>query len=237
MQLFIADIRSEHEAVLREEEARHCIKVLRHQPGDRIHCVDGLGTYYATRLVQGTPGEVLLQIESRTHDWGEHPGSICLAVSPLRLRDRFEWLVEKAVELGVTEIMPFTSQHTDKYQSRYKEERLLTLMRTALKQSLRARLPVLHPLRDLADCLATHRDGLRLIAHAAAPQHLDNLHDTTAAADQITLYIGPEGDFGASEYEMAQAQGLVPVHLGATRLRSETAALFGLSLLKAARGY
>lgn len=237
MQLFWAKILDERHGILPPDEARHCLKVLRHGVGDSIHCFDGAGTMYAARIARIAGGEVYLDLIEASPGWGEHGRHLCLAVSPLRLRDRFEWLVEKAVELGATEIVPVLCQHTDKYKARFKPERLETLILTATKQCLRAALPPLHPPVDLTTWLAQGVPGTGLIAQAGAAVGLASFPAALPSVQRLCILIGPEGDFSPEEMATAQAAGFLPVHLGHTRLRTETAGVHALSLIKAAWGY
>lgn len=235
MQLFWAEIVDEQRAILPPEEARHCLKVLRHQTGDLIHCCDGVGTMYEARIARTTAKEVHLDLLQAHPGWGEHGRHLCLAVSPLRLRDRFEWLLEKAVELGVNEIVPVRCQRTDKYKAQFKTARAQTILLTAAKQCLRSAIPQLHEPVALETWLEKQGKGGCYLAVAEATQGLAQAD--LAPQDRISLLIGPEGDFTPEEQAAAQAAGFLPVHLGRTRLRTETAGIFALSQVKVAWGY
>jgi 16S rRNA (uracil1498-N3)-methyltransferase len=239
MQIFLAKILSQQKAALFEDEARHCVKVLRHQVGDEIHCIDGQGVYYLASITEAGPKKVELTLLDQQKGWGEPAGELTLAVSPLRLKDRFEWLVEKAVELGIHRIQPLRCARTEKYKAKVNPFRLETLIQTATKQCLRSRLPTLLPEQAFDDWIATQSGAYEaaFIARGDAPTPLSSQHEKVVAASRLCLLIGPEGDFTDEEYAAAQAAGFLPVHLGRTRLRTETAGLFALGQVKAIRGY
>lgn len=237
MQVFFADVLSDGSLRLPPEEAQHCVRVLRKRPGDEIHCIDGKGHYFAGKISLIEKDRVDVQALHQVDDWGEHAFGITLAVSPLHNKDRFEWIIEKAVELGVTAIQPLMCRHTDKYQARYKDARLMTILSSALKQCKRSRMPVLHPAADATPWLRESHSGLRLIASGDAATHIYKETETIAQAQEVTLLIGPEGDFSAEELALAHEAGWRAVSLGNNRLRTETAALMGLSYIKGVKGY
>lgn len=236
MQLFLLTQLSDSTAVLESEEARHCIKVLRHRVGDLINGIDGVGAYYQARITANKKDEVHLAIVEKTENWGEHPYQIRLLVSPLRLRDRFEWLLEKAVELGATEIVPTLCRHTLAHV-RYKPARMEKIMISAMKQCKRSRLTVLSEALPFEQVIAAEQEGLRLIAQADAFVSLPALATAVEDAQTVSLLIGPEGDFSNEEMDGAAAAGYQTIHLGTQRLRAETAAIHGLSGIKLLKGY
>jgi 16S rRNA (uracil1498-N3)-methyltransferase len=239
MQVFLIERVTNQGGWLNADETRHCRKVLRQHPGDELHTVDGAGQYYLARIEAFEGKETRLQVLAQHRDWGEHPGHLCLAVSPLRLRDRFEWIIEKAVELGATEIVPLSCARTDPYKSTFKPERLQGIMLTALKQCKRSRLPHLHPLTPLADWLQRPLTGAGLLAYCEDSLPRRPLSEALASGTpaSLTLLIGPEGDFSPEEATQAHDAGYQPITLGDNRLRSETAAIHAMSLVKGAWGY
>ena len=128
MQIFLLELIDNQHARLNEQESKLCTKVLRHQVGDLIDCIDGKGSKFLCRIDKANIRGVELSIQSREENWGETAGKIILAISPLRLKDRFEWALEKAVELGVDEIYPIQCKRTDRYKSKLKIPRLETLL-------------------------------------------------------------------------------------------------------------
>ncbi|MEO0471003.1 MAG: RsmE family RNA methyltransferase [Bacteroidota bacterium] len=237
MQLFLAEVLDTPQARLGETETKHCIRVLRHKRGDLIDCIDGKGHKLLCRIVDFSPRETLLEITETIDSWGEHTGNLQLAISPLRLKDRFEWIIEKAVELGVNEIFPVSCQHTDKYQSKFKPTRLETIILTALKQCKRSHLPILHPLQPLNDLLSKPRMGDAFIAYGDGDGPLQQYAERIQSADNICLLIGPEGDFTPAEVDWAKENGFTAVQLGHNRLRTETAGVYALSVVKMLRDY
>lgn len=239
MQLFFVDEISSDSAVLRGNEARHCIKVLRHQPGDRIHVTNGQGTIWEAMITSTDKKEVTVSLELEVPGYGEHGESITLIFSPLRLKDRFEWMVEKAVELGVTDLVPVRCTRTDKYKANVKEDRIKTILLTATKQCLRSKIPHLHEYQPFEEYIKIPqpKESLGLIARSDGKAGIQELAAEVKGSPSLSVLIGPEGDFTDSEYELAITQGFRPVHLGHQRLRSETAAVFALGALKLLKGY
>ncbi|MEL6674051.1 MAG: RsmE family RNA methyltransferase [Bacteroidota bacterium] len=236
MQLFLISSSDHKQGQLSAGETRHSLKVLRHQIGEEIHGIDGKGNYYRARLKAVIDQQAQLEILEHQKDWGEAPGRLVLAIAPLRLKDRFEWAIEKAVELGVTEIYPIQTQRVDPYKSKFKPERLRTIMVTAMKQCKRSRLPLLHDRLSWQEFLA-HQPSLpnqKYLAWCEAEAPLSERVQAAPFADTL-LVIGPEGDFSPEEIQQAQQKDFQLVSLGSTRLRTETAALYALSLLKARR--
>jgi 16S rRNA (uracil1498-N3)-methyltransferase len=237
MQIFWLEVLNSTLARLNQSESLHCRKVLRHQKGDEIFCIDGKGKAYRTRIKAFEKQQTQLEILETIPGWGEHNCHIRLIVSPLRLKDRFEWLIEKSVELGVTEIYPVQCLRTDKYKAKFKPERLNTLLLTATKQCKRSRIPILHPVQGLNDYLSLDRQGPSYLAYCEAETLLQEQKDQIAAAAELNLLIGPEGDFTEAEVEWAEAHGFQRISLGKARLRTETAGIYGLGVFKMVRGY
>lgn len=239
MQLFFADDISSNSAILKADEARHCVKVLRHQPGDSIHITNGQGIVWEAIITHTDKKEVTVTLEKAIPGFGEHEYRIQLAFSPLRLKDRLEWLVEKAVELGVTDLIPVRCERTDKYKANFKPERIQTILLTATKQCLRSKVPTLHEYQSLENYLTNipRPETLNLIARSDAEEGMPDLTEDVLLTQEISLLIGPEGDFTDKEYETAISQGFRPIHLGHQRLRSETAAVYALGAVKLFKGY
>jgi 16S rRNA (uracil1498-N3)-methyltransferase len=210
---------------LPEDEARHAVRVLRHGVGDELVVVDGEGGRHRVRLTradkQAAEGEVL----ATEREVGEPPFPVRIALAPLKQPARFETFVEKAVELGVTEIVPLLTARTE--QTRLKGDRLHGILVAAMKQSGRTRLPTFRDPTPLRALLDAPLEGLRLICHeAAAPEAA--LAARLAEAPRplpVTALVGPEGGFTEAEVAEAEAAGWAVVSLGPRRLRAETAAL------------
>lgn len=237
MQIFLLEWIDMPHGRLGATETRHCMKVLRHQIGDQIFCIDGQGTGYQTRILSYEQQQTKLEIQEVLPNWGEHDTHLRLIVSPLRLKDRFEWLIEKAVELGVTEIFPVQCRRTDKHKAKFKPTRLETLILTATKQCKRSRIPTLHPLQTLNDFLSEEQSGLSYLAFCEAENLLQSHAAAIRAAPTLNLLIGPEGDFTEAEVEWAESHGFQQISLGEARLRTETAGLYALSVVKMLKGW
>lgn len=230
MELFYAYEVSGRYCRLDAEESGHCVRVLRHRAGDEVYVIDGRGALYHCRLTQDSPKGAEAEILSQQADWGAHPYHLTIGCCPTKNNDRFEWFVEKATELGVDCIVPLIGEHSERKV--YKTERALRIALSATKQSLKARIPeIAEPLsvKDFISHSERSEESLRLIAYCFEDethprQSIRQVLDASGARD-ITVLIGPEGDFSPEEASLALANGYIPVHLGASRLRTETAAV------------
>lgn len=235
MNLFYFSRLNDGIGILEGEEAKHCVRVLRQQKGDEISGVDGKGNFHTGTITQMSKTSVEVSISETISEWGEHDFDIRIITSPLRLPDRFEWLVEKAVELGATSVEPVILQRTVKPSIRM--ERLTKIMVSALKQCKRSRLPDLKEPTKFQDFLEEEFDGLKFIASADAEEGFDAYREQIRDAGSISYLIGPEGDFSPQEYQQAVAAGFKPMNLGTNRLRAETAVIHFLSGIKYTKGY
>ena len=218
-----------------DEEAKHCMKVMRKRQGEEVIGIDGKGNMYRARILELGKRSIELSIMEVVPDWGEKPQTIRLLVSPLHKADRFEWLVEKAVELGATAITPYLGKHTVKTGVRL--ERLQRIALAALKQSLRSRLPQITEPEPFEEVVANCDGAVKLMGHGPSGKPFREQIDFIGNAASIDLLIGPEGDFSESELQFAQDSGFSPIALGSNRLRSETAAIHLLGLVKSAMAY
>lgn len=210
---------------LPEEEARHAIKVLRHGTGDLLQAVDGRGNIYEVRLLSTDPRHAAVDIVSATPQPRQWPTRITVAVAPTKNIDRMEWLVEKLTEMGVDEIVPVRCERSERRECR--PDRLRRIAVSAMKQSLKATLPAIADMTPLRQFLDSDRSQLRYVAYcdeAVAPRRL-LAGVYTPVAESVSILIGPEGDFSPQEITAAIKAGFIPVSLGDTRLRTETAAV------------
>lgn len=221
--------------VLLGEEAKHCVKVLRLKPGDKLVAVDGAGNMYEGMIERLGKERVEFSLGEPTPNWGEHSYQIRLWASPLHKADRFEWLVEKAVELGVTEICPYHSGRTVK--TGFRVERMERIAIAATKQSKRSRTPIVREPISFKKALSEATGDLRMIAWMQASAPVMHFQAQVIAAQSLDLFIGPEGGFSDEEADLALQSGLVQISLGANRLRTETAAMHLLSLIKGIKQY
>lgn len=235
MNLFLVQTNGNGGVFMDETESRHCIKVLRHQLHDTIMAIDGKGNQYSCRIIGITKKEVELEVLNKHENWGEKDQHIHLIISPLRQKDRFEWAIEKAVELGVNQITPILCNRTVK--TGVKIPRLQTIVQSALKQSKRSSMPTIVAPLPIAACLQKAMDGVKMIGWCETEKPIQQLHDEIRNANTVHVLIGPEGDFSAEEVALAQEAGFREISLGTNRLRTETAAIHVLSIIKYIQGW
>ncbi|MCQ2606539.1 MAG: 16S rRNA (uracil(1498)-N(3))-methyltransferase [Bacteroidales bacterium] len=222
MNLFYSTDISETQIVLPEEEARHCTKVLRKTVGDEVYVIDGKGTLYLTKIEAVGKKDCVCSIISKTEAFGGHNYYVRMCVAPTKNIDRFEFFVEKAVEIGVDEIIPIVSDNSERKV--LKLDRIERIVLSAMKQSYKATMPKIAELTDIKDVLSANYDGVKCIAHCE-DQEKTLLRDIASEHKTVTILIGPEGDFSIQEIEQAKQNGWKPVSLGESRLRTETAAI------------
>ena len=240
---------------LNPEESGHCVKVLRHREGDEIAVMDGAGTLLWCRLDEASSKEAVATVVRREPGFGGHPYRLTLAVCPTKNMDRYEWMAEKATEFGVDAIVPVIGERSERKVC--KTERLERIVLSAAKQSLKAAVPVVAQPSSVMDFIASFNSGassgvsalstpvtpgasspsargepLKLIAYCFEGEKL-SIREALEASTQrdVVVLIGPEGDFSPREVAAAIKAGFKPVHLGTSRLRTETAALAAASAL------
>lgn len=219
---------------LGEEESAHCVRVLRHRAGDRINVIDGHGTMYECTLVADSPKGAEARIEQAHQNWGGHPYDLTMAVCPTKNIDRYEWFAEKATEFGVDRIVPVIGEHSER--KILKPERMNRILLSAAKQSLKASIPELSDTISVRDFIGSTAgtDALKMIAYCFEDgQQRHSIREVLENNDEkeVIVLIGPEGDFSREEADAAVAAGYVPVHIGESRLRTETAALASVSMV------
>lgn len=224
MQLFYAPEITIPRYTLPEEESKHCLRVLRMELGDELHLTDGRGTMYRCKVVDANAKRCTVEVVERIDNYEPLPYRLTMAVAPTKNIDRFEWFLEKATEVGVTEIYPIECDHSERRQIKLdREQKVIT---AAVKQSLKAYHPTLHPLTDLRTILAMEFEGEKYIAHCndslGEREYLGNL---VKKGGNALILIGPEGDFSPEEITFALRNGFKPITLGNQRLRTETAAV------------
>lgn len=217
---FSPDIRKS--ALLGENESQHCVKVLRMREGDALTITDGMGCFYECTLLQANPKQCLVGIQNileKPKGWNHR---LWIAFAPVKQMERNEWFVEKAVEIGIDGFSPILSQYSERKE--IKKERLEKIAVSAMKQSQRAYLPEIDAMTGFEYLISRPFDGKKFIAHCydlpKAP-----LAQRYQKGEDALILIGPEGDFSCEEVEKAIDAGFVPVSLGESRLRTETACL------------
>lgn len=225
MELFFSDDIDGSRVRLDPEESAHCVRVLRHRAGDAISVIDGRGTLYRCTLEIADARGAEAVVTERVPGFGAHPYHLTMAVCPTKNIDRCEWFVEKATEIGVDVVAPVIGERSERRV--LKTERLRRLALSAAKQSLKAALPqIAEPVSVRDFILAAPADTLKLICYC-----FDDVPRTPITevlrpgAERIAVLIGPEGDFSPEEAALARECGWIPVSLGESRLRTETAAL------------
>ena len=209
---------------LSEEESAHCVRVLRYERGDTILLTDGKGHTYTARITNPHPRHCELEILTREDQQPTHPFHLHIAFAPTKNVERVEWLVEKCTEIGVDTLTPLLCRYSERKQLRI--DRLQKIILSAAKQSLTPYLPVLHemtPFPSFLDRVAA-TDTQRFVAHCYEGQKT-LLRDALQPKRDTIILIGPEGDFSEQEIDAALQAGFHPVSLGASRLRTETAAI------------
>ena len=203
------------------EESKHIVKVLRKSEGDQLHITNGKGYLFTARILVADAKRCKAEIV-RTQKKHQKMHWLHMAVAPTKMNDRFEWFLEKVTEIGVNEITPIICDHSERKV--VKPERMERVMQSAMKQSLRTFLPKLNPAISYSEFIEKEHKGLKFIAHCEEEEKVE-LKRRVAADKDITILIGPEGDFSANEIQMAYEKGFLPVSLGEARLRTETAAI------------
>jgi len=207
---------------LDEQESKHVVRVLRMGLGNRVVMVDGKGGWYEGTIDDNHSKKCKIKIHFHTPDYQPLPYGLHLAISPTKNMDRFEWFLEKATEIGITEITPLLCHRTERKQ--VKTERLERIIISAMKQSLKAYKPVLHSPESISDFLSKNHTGTLGIAHCI-PSDRAGIYDLVLSENNV-LMVGPEGDFTEEEVNLAVRAGYMPFHLGNSRLRTETAGVY-----------
>ena len=218
---------------LDHDESGHCIKVLRHKCGDQINVIDGSGTLHRCRITADSHKGVEAMIVESEENWGSHPYRLHMAVCPTKNNDRYEWFAEKACEIGFDVLHPVIGEHSERRV--LKTQRVEKILVSAAKQSLKAAVPVVNEPVSVKDFIkdCQDKDALKLIAYCFDDENMPRRSIKDALSDfqgqEIIVMIGPEGDFSKHEADLAMEAGFIPVHLGDSRLRTETAALAAVS--------
>lgn len=221
---YVPDAASTNE--LPAEEAAHASRVLRLECGDEVFLIDGTGCFFKAQLTLVTKGRCLYDIVERLPQKKTWNGRIAVAMAPTKVIDRVEWTLEKATEIGIDEFSLLNCAFSERRN--VKLERLDKIVVAAVKQSRKAWKPLLNDLQPFEDFVNRPRKGVKYIAHCYAEIDKKDLYGELLQLngdEEVTILIGPEGDFSIDEVRLAMSKGYVPVSLGQSRLRTETAAL------------
>ena len=221
---YVPDAASTNE--LPAEEAAHASRVLRLESGDEVFLIDGAGCFFKAQLTLVTKGRCLYDIVERLPQEKTWNGRIAVAMAPTKVIDRVEWTLEKATEIGIDEFSLLNCAFSERRN--VKLERLDKIVIAAVKQSRKAWKPLLNDLQPFEGFVNRPRKGAKYIAHCYAEIDKKDLYGELLQLngdEEVTILIGPEGDFSIDEVRLAMSKGYVPVSLGQSRLRTETAAL------------
>ena len=204
-----------------KDESKHITKVLRKKEGDILHITNGNGWLFKAEIsIANIKKCVATIIEKELQT--KHNYELHLAVAPTKMNDRYEWFLEKATEIGIDSITPIICDHSERKV--IKHERFEKIIQSAMKQSLNCYLPKLNEAIKFNDFIKQEFSGQLFIAHCEETER-KSLKEKLLPNKNITILIGPEGDFSVKEIERAIQNNFIPVTLGTTRLRTETAAI------------
>jgi len=211
------------EIIFDKEESRHIHKVLRKSEGDILHITNGEGTLFTTEISNSNPKKCIVTV-LKTEQQKPISYNLHMAVAPTKLNDRFEWFLEKATEIGITEITPVICDHSERKV--IKKERYEKIIISAMKQSLSCYLPKLNDAIPFSEFIALpHGEKFKGIAHCEEFKNKEKLKDCIKPNSSLLLLIGPEGDFSTNEINEALSNDFTAITLGSRRLRTETAAI------------
>jgi 16S rRNA (uracil1498-N3)-methyltransferase len=223
MQIFYAPDISDNTHVLDETESKHLIRVLRMAKGGEVKLIDGRGNLYTGIIKAPDQRKCIIEITGVIKDFEKRNYSLHIAISPLKNPERFEWFIEKSVEIGVDEITPVLCRNTEK--SSIKVQRINNLIISAMKQSLKATKTVFNEPCSFGDIISRDPERIRMIAHCNTSGSRHSISEVCPGNSNSMILIGPEGDFSSEEIDLAVSNHFIPVHLGPSRLRTETAGI------------
>jgi 16S rRNA (uracil1498-N3)-methyltransferase len=224
MQLFFnAEINTETQQFTFDKvESRHIVRVLRKKQGDTLFITNGLGKLFTSEIIIANDKKCLVNIissEEKPKPWNYY---LHIAIAPTKLNDRFEWFLEKATEIGIDEITPIICEHSERKV--LKLERMEKIIHSAAKQSLKFHFPTLNEPIKFSEFIKQDFNGNLLIAHCEETAK-KSLKTQVQSNTKTTVLIGPEGDFSSKEIKQSLEHSFIPVSLGESRLRTETAGI------------
>ncbi|MEM6717757.1 MAG: 16S rRNA (uracil(1498)-N(3))-methyltransferase [Bacteroidota bacterium] len=204
-----------------KEESKHIVRVLRKKEGDVLQITNGKGYVFSAKIILADQKNCMVEVIS--YEFQEPKNyKLHIAVAPTKMNDRFEWFLEKATEIGIDTITPILCDRSERKV--IKSERFEKIIQSATKQSLSAYFPALQPLTAFSDFINNHTNEQLFIAHCEKDEK-QSLKQALKTQKDVTILIGPEGDFSPKEIALALDNNYIPVTLGDTRLRTETAAI------------
>lgn len=207
---------------LNAEESGHCVRVLRLSEGDSVVLIDGHGGFYHCVITKAAPKGCEVRVTEKQENYGCRNFHLHIAMAPTKNIDRTEWMLEKCTEMGVDEITMLNTSHSERKM--VKDERLEKVIVSAMKQSLKAYLPKLNPMTDFDRLVTACKERQKFIAHCREGEK-KRLDEVYFPGNDVVILIGPEGDFSEDEVAKAVQAGFIPITLGESRLRTETAGI------------
>lgn len=223
MQVFYAPDITGDIHILDENESKHIIRVLRMARGTGVQLIDGKGNLFEGIIEDPDPKKCRIRITGIKKDFEKPLYNLHIAISPLKNRERFEWFIEKSVEIGVNEITPIICRNTEKQS--IKADRINNIIVSAMKQSLKATRTLFNEPVDFDTFISGTYQAKRIMAHCNLSFRRSKISDVYSRGENAVILIGPEGDFSKEEIITADKAGFAQVHLGGSRLRTETAGI------------
>lgn len=216
---YTPELANEKTYTLSESESKHAIRVLRLKQGDVLTLVNGTGSFFDATIINDNVKRCEVEITKETKEDNNKP-QLNIAIAPTKNNDRTEWFIEKCTEIGIGQISPILCKHSER--KIIKEERFVKTAISAMKQSLKATLPIVNDLTAFDKFIVKPFDGKKFIAHCYA-ENQSHYKELYKKGENCLVLIGPEGDFSPDEVKLAIENGFEPITFGASRLRTETA--------------
>ena len=228
MTTFIIDSIENGICFLTESESRHAIKVLRMKNKDELAIINGMGLYGEGEIIDSNPKKTKIQIHELKKI--KKPVTLTLAFCPTKNSDRNKLIIEKATEIGVTDFFPIISQNSER--RKLNVDKFEKVLISSIKQSQRFWLPIIHPAEKFNDFIKNYFSyKLKFLAHCKEEEKIQLKENSNSLESQVIL-IGPEGDFTLEEIKLAKANNYKMISLGNNRLRTETACIAAVTLMK-----
>ena len=213
------------------------MNVLRYKVGDTIYVVDGMGSLYTSKIVELKNNKYYSKIINRKNSYNNNGHKVHIAISCLKNHRRLEFFIEKSVEIGIDEISLIDCNRT--VRNKYKIDRLKKTAIVAMKQTLKSKLPIINPIKNINDFINESKDENKFICHLGYDLNktITNYKSKFKNTNSSCILIGPEGDFSMEEINLAKQNSFSPIHLGNNCLRTETAGVIACHLLNLVNSY
>ncbi len=210
--------------ILDKNESKHAIKVLRLKRNDIIHLTNGKGTLCTAIITNYNTKYCEVQITKTIKEYQKRNYYLHIAIAPTKMNERFEWFLEKCTEIGIDEITPIICKNSER--KIIKKERLKKVILSAAKQSLNTYIPKLNDAIFFDKFISNQpKDYKKYIAHCQDTNHKKNIKKVLVRETKSIILIGPEGDFSIDEIQISENRDFIPISLGKSRLRTETAGI------------